>query len=277
MTPLTTLIDADTLVAKISDPQWAVFDCRFDLGNTEAGWKQYRRAHIPGAIYAHIDHHLSSPITPLTGRHPLPNVSKLVRWLGQCGIDQGTQVVVYDDTGGNMAVRLWWLLHWLGHQAVAVLDGGWPAWQALGLPATDAVGTRTPTRFAGEPDGSQILTTDDVLKNLDTKRWRLIDPRTAIRFRGEQEPIDPVFLSFPFNRLHQYVTVTGTTLPLPAEPLLKRRVLCVDLADTDVGTHEYETPQALDRNGRICSPGNRRCSDSKGDHAPTDRRSVLSH
>ncbi len=192
MLPLTTLIDAATLAKHAPDPGWAVFDCRFDLADTASGRESYRKAHIPGAVYAHIDEHLSSPITPLTGRHPLPDVARLKHWLGKCGVDGDTQVAVYDDTGGNMAARLWWLLRWLGHSAVAVLDGGWQAWQAGGLPQSGVPPARHATRFEGAPDWAQVLTTNDIIQDLETRHWLLIDARTALRFCGEQEPIDPV-------------------------------------------------------------------------------------
>jgi len=149
----TTLIDATILHAHLEDPHWVVVDCRFSLADTEAGRRAYGESHLPGARYAHLDEDLSSPITPTTGRHPLPDPGGLGRKLGEWGIGNGTQVVVYDDMGGILAAaRLWWLLRWLGHAACAVLDGGFPAWRRAGLPLTDALPDRQPTTFEAQPN-----------------------------------------------------------------------------------------------------------------------------
>ncbi|MDG4596346.1 MAG: sulfurtransferase [Candidatus Contendobacter sp.] len=186
-----TLIDAPTLHTHLNDPQWVIMDCRFSLMDTEAGRRAYRESHLPGARYAHLDEDLSSPITPATGRHPLPDPARLARKLGEWGIGPGTQVVAYDDMGGMLAAaRLWWLLRWLGHEAVAVLDGGFPAWQRAGLPLTAALPTVQPTLFHGQPDDRLWLTTAQVL-TLPPENV-VLDARAAARFRGEMEPIDPV-------------------------------------------------------------------------------------
>ena len=126
----TTLIDIDELRANLHAPDWVVFDCRFDLVAPSAGERAYRAGHIPGACYAHLDDHLSSPVTRRSGRHPLPEPSVLAAWLGGCGVQPTSQVIVYDDQGGAIAARLWWLLRWLGHTRVAVLDGGLTAWRS---------------------------------------------------------------------------------------------------------------------------------------------------
>ena len=190
--PYTTLIDVAALGDHLADPHWVLFDCRFDLADTGHGRRDYEHAHLPGARYAHLDEDLSSPITPHTGRHPLPDPERLCAWLGEQGVDATKQVIVYDDSGGNMAVRLWWLLRWLGHPAVAVLDGGWQAWLAADLPVTADLPQPQPTRFDGTPDWDLVLTTDQVVGDLEHGEWRLIDARTPERFRGEAEPIDPV-------------------------------------------------------------------------------------
>jgi thiosulfate/3-mercaptopyruvate sulfurtransferase len=186
-----TLIDAATLYSHLDDPHRVVVDCRFSLMDTQAGRRAYRESHLPGARYAHLDEDLSSPITPTTGRHPLPDPSELARKLGEWGIGPGIQVVAYDDLGGMLAAaRLWWLLRWLGHQAVAVLDGGFPAWQRAGLPLTAALPTVRPTVLNGHPDDRLWLTTAQVLA-LPSENV-LLDARITARFRGEIEPIDPV-------------------------------------------------------------------------------------
>ena len=186
-----TLIDAATLHAHLDDPHWVVVDCRFSLMDTEAGRRAYQDSHLPGARYAHLDEDLSSPITPTTGRHPLPDPARLAHKLGEWGIGPETQVVAYDDLGGMLAAaRLWWLLRWLGHEAVTVLDGGFPVWRGAGLPLTAASPTAQPTVFHGRPDNQLWLTTEHV--QMLPAEAVLLDARAAARFRGEMEPIDPV-------------------------------------------------------------------------------------
>ncbi|MFO1422674.1 MAG: sulfurtransferase [Candidatus Competibacteraceae bacterium] len=186
-----TLIDIATLRAHLNDPHWVIMDCRFSLMDTEAGRRTYQDSHLPDARYAHLDEDLSSPITPATGRHPLPDTARLTRKLGEWGIGPETQVVIYDDMGGMLAAaRLWWLLRWLGHEAVAVLDGGFPAWQRAGLPLTATLPTVQPTLFDGQPDDRLWLTTAQVLAS--PAENVVLDARAAARFRGEMEPIDPV-------------------------------------------------------------------------------------
>src|SRR6202047_884051 len=127
-----TLIDVGALQELLGTPRLAVVDCRFDLMNPEAGRQAYLRAHIPGARYADLNRDLSAPIGPHTGRHPLPAPQAFAAWLGAAGIGNDTQVVAYDDANGSMAARLWWMLRWVGHGAVAVLDGGFKAGAASG-------------------------------------------------------------------------------------------------------------------------------------------------
>lgn len=186
-----TLIDVATLRAHLDDPQWVIMDCRFSLMDTEAGRRAYQESHIPDARYAHLDEDLSSLVTPATGRHPLPNPGLLAQKLGAWGIGPETQVVAYDDMGGMLAAaRLWWLLRWLGHGAVAVLDGGFPAWRRAGLPLTAEPPTVRTTVFNGRPDDRLWLTTARV-QALPPEHV-VLDARAAARFRGEMEPIDPV-------------------------------------------------------------------------------------
>ena len=190
-----TLIDCRQLSEKIGEPSWRVFDCRFDLADTGRGERDYHESHLPGAIYAHLDRDLSGPITPQSGRHPLPDPKRLCRWLGQHAVQENTQVVVYDDSGGTMAVRLWWLLRWLGHHQVALIDGGWQAWTQAGLPTEQALPQRVSgTAFNCRPDWLQVVDSDTILRQQrdDGNALLLIDARSAERFRGEAEPIDPV-------------------------------------------------------------------------------------
>lgn len=187
----TTLIDAATLCAHLDDPDWVVIDCRFSLADTEAGRRAYGESHLPGARYAHLDEDLSGPITPTTGRHPLPDPALLAPKLSAWGLGDGTQVVAYDDMGGMLAAaRLWWLLRWLGHAACAVLDGGFSAWRRAGLPLTARLPAARPGMFEARPDDRLWLTTERVqaLPSEDL----VVDARAAARYRGEMEPIDPV-------------------------------------------------------------------------------------
>jgi thiosulfate/3-mercaptopyruvate sulfurtransferase len=172
-----------------------VVDCRFDLADTARGERDYRVSHVPGAFYAHLDRDLSSPITPDSGRHPLPDIDGLLNWLGRLGIGSETQVVAYDDSGATMAVRLWWLLRWLGHDRVAVLDGGWQQWLAGRYPLQlQPLEPAASTRFQGKPDWSQVVTTAGIWQQLESGAddVRIMDARSGERYRGEQEPIDPV-------------------------------------------------------------------------------------
>ncbi len=190
-----TLISCAQLSAVGNTGDCRVFDCRFDLADTRRGEQAYRRGHIPGAFYAHLDRQLSSPITPQSGRHPLPDVDALRRWLGGHGVGPAVQVVVYDDSGGTMAVRLWWLLRWLGHPRVAVLDGGWPSWVRAGLPQQrEQPAQPEAVLFDGQPAWDQVVSTTQIAQQLRSgdSGVQLMDARTPERFRGEAEPIDPV-------------------------------------------------------------------------------------
>lgn len=187
-----TLVSADALHARLDDPDWVVFDCRFQLDQPDWGEEAYRASHVPGALYAHLDRDLAAPKTPRTGRHPLPDPGTFAQWLGRCGVSPGRQVVVYDQGGGAFAARLWWMLRWLGHRAAAVLDGGWAAWTAAGYPVSDEVPSPEPVMFEGSPDDNLWLTSEQLESALAAQRVRLIDARGAERFRGESEPIDPV-------------------------------------------------------------------------------------
>jgi thiosulfate/3-mercaptopyruvate sulfurtransferase len=186
------LIEAADLVPHLDDPDWVVVDCRYSLFDQDQGRRAYAAAHIPRAVYAHTDHDLSAPPVPgQTGRHPLPAIDVLAAQLGRWGIGPGVQVVAYDDADGSFAVRLWWLARWLGHDAVAVLDGGWQAWCAAGLPVTAEPTVPTARVFVPAPQPHLVATLDDVLAAGAQPR-HLFDVRVAERFRGEWEPIDLV-------------------------------------------------------------------------------------
>lgn len=187
-----TLIDPSTLAAKLNDPNWVVIDCRFDLTNPSRGEELYREGHIPGARYAHLDRHLSGAKTGKNGRHPLPDIEQMCRNFSDLGISPGMQVVAYDADSGMYAARLWWMLRWMGHDAVAVLDGGLARWQQEGHAIRGGVEAATPGTFKGSPRPGWRLTADEVLKDLKNPIRLLVDARTPERFRGIGETLDPV-------------------------------------------------------------------------------------
>ena len=187
----TTLVAAATLAAHLDDPAWLVIDVRHQLADTGYGECVYAENHIPGAVFLHCDCDLSGPMTGSNGRHPLPAVEKLAARLGEIGIGPQTQVVIYDDAQGMIAGRLWWLLRWLGHEQVAVLDGGLQAWQAAGRALTTELPLLRPTTFTAQLRDTMV-DADYVQAFLQTSRMHLVDARSPDRFRGENETIDPV-------------------------------------------------------------------------------------
>ncbi len=201
----TTLVSPATLDQNLNNPKWVIVDCRFSLANSDAGGYAYRHGHIPHARYAHLNKDLSSPITAFTGRHPLPNFTLLAKKLGAWGIANDSQVVVYDDTGGAFAARLWWLLRSLGHDNVAVLNGGIHHWQKQGFSLTTTLPTIQSTTFRPYLNTGHWLNGTQVQNSLAKKTLCLIDARTPERYRGEQEPIDPVAGHIPgaLNRAFQ--------------------------------------------------------------------------
>ncbi|HTY64664.1 MAG TPA: sulfurtransferase [Acidobacteriota bacterium] len=189
----TLLIDKTELSLHLNDKKWAVVDCRFSLDDVERGRRDYLKAHIPGAVYAHLDEDLSGKKIPgKTGRHPLPEMTSLAVTLSAWGIDADTQVVVYDDATGTMAARLWWLLQWLGHSNVAVLDGGWMAWIRSGQTARSGRESRPPAHFEPNEISGAYVTTAQIQELRNDPRYVILDARSGPRFRGEVEPIDPV-------------------------------------------------------------------------------------
>lgn len=188
----TTLVDAATLKAHLDDPKWVVVDVRHQLADTGYGDRAYAESHIPGAVFLHCDRDLSGPVSGSNGRHPLPDPEALAKRLGEIGIAPQAQVVVYDDAQGMIAGRLWWLLRWLGHDKVAVLDGGLQAWLAAGGAMTAVVPTMQGAHFAARLRDDGLADAGYVLARLETPHMHLIDARSPDRFRGENETIDPV-------------------------------------------------------------------------------------
>jgi len=216
----TTLIPATELVKHLDKPDWVIVDCRFSLADGTAGAKAYRHGHIPGARYADLNKDLSSPVKSYTGRHPLPSFSVLSQQLGLWGINNRSQIVVYDDASGAFAGRMWWLLRTMGHQKVAVLDGGIKHWQKLNLPMTTSLPKVTATHFRYYLDQNQWLAASEVENGLARGCITLIDARTPERYAGQQEPIDPVAGHVPkaINRPFQ-LNLDKTGLFLPSEQL----------------------------------------------------------
>jgi thiosulfate/3-mercaptopyruvate sulfurtransferase len=205
----TTLIESAELDAHISDTDWAVLDCRFELGRPEWGASAYAEGHVSNAIYAHLDRDLSGPVTSTSGRHPLPLLEPLTATLGRWGIDENVQVVAYDQGNGAYASRLWWLLRWVGHIRVAVLNGGFAAWQQTGLPVSKQPGVRQPRRFTPDRAQAGVVSTLELEKllaagQLDTGARTLIDARSADRFAGQNETIDPVAGHVPGASNHPF-------------------------------------------------------------------------
>ncbi|HKO88314.1 MAG TPA: sulfurtransferase [Burkholderiales bacterium] len=186
-----TLVGTDTLAAHLSDERWVVVDCRHDLLDVEAGRRAYSEAHVPGAYFLQLDTALSGPRTGTNGRHPLPKADELAARLGEIGIATGKQVVAYDAHGGMFAARLWWLLRWLGHDTVAVLDGGLTQWIAEGRPLDGETPLRRANTFIAQTHPTDV-SADEILAALGTSRMLLVDARSPDRYRGDNETLDPV-------------------------------------------------------------------------------------
>ena len=188
----TTLVSTEQLALHLSDPNWVVIDCRFTLTDTEAGGKAYAQGHIPGARYAHLDADLSGAKNGSNGRHPLPDPQDFARILSAWGIDHQTQVVVYDDSFGAIAVRLWWMLRWLGHDAVALLDGGLPTWQREQRVISADAPQVILKQFVPNIRSEMVVGADAVLDASRNGSAVIVDARGEMRFIGEIEPLDPV-------------------------------------------------------------------------------------
>jgi thiosulfate/3-mercaptopyruvate sulfurtransferase len=187
-----TLLQPSDLMGHLADPGWLVLDCRFELADPAAGERAWASGHVPGALYAHLDRDLSGPVTPQTGRHPLPPPDMFAATLSRWGVTPGTQVVAYDASAGMFAARLWWMLRWAGHDRVAVLDGGLQAWLGAGGRLGPSVQQRQAVSFRPRWRHSMALTTAEVAAALDDQGQLLVDARGPERFEGRTEPIDPV-------------------------------------------------------------------------------------
>jgi thiosulfate/3-mercaptopyruvate sulfurtransferase len=243
----TPLIDAASLLRLTDDPDCVIFDCRFTLSDTGLGERQYREGHLPGARYAHLDRHLSSPVMPHSGRHPLPDPAALAAWLASQGVRNETLVVAYDDLGGAFAARLWWLLRWLGHARAAVLDGGIQAWTAAGGAITPDLPPIDPGKLAAEPEDGLRVATRTLVDGLEDGRLLVIDARAPERFSGAVEPIDPVAghipgaINLPFMN-----NLDAARRFLPAEALRRR------FADAIAGRNPWQVVHSCGSGVNAC-------------------------
>src|SRR3954469_10320263 len=187
----TTLISVAELARHVDNPTFAIFDCRHELTNPAFGANAYAQSHIQNARFAHVDRDLAAPLTGKNGRHPLPDPEVFGAWLGRMGVSNDKQVVAYDNAAGVYASRLWWMLRWVGHQRVAVLDGGWQAWLEAKLPVTAEVPPSTQDRFTIAVQRS-FVDADYVLQHLHAPDMLLVDARANDRYHGQNETIDPV-------------------------------------------------------------------------------------
>src|SRR5688572_12061652 len=208
----TTIVSTGLLASHLAD--WAIVDCRFDLQNPDWGRDQYRQAHISGAVYVSLNADLSATPDGSNGRHPLPTIDSLAATLGRLGIDRTTQVIAYDQDAGPYASRLWWTLRYLGHDAVAVLDGGWAKWMREGRQTRSGDETRAAVTFTPALRRDQRVDVGEVAKQ-STNRL-LIDARAPERFEGRSETIDRVAGHIPGAVNHffkQNLAKDGTLLP----------------------------------------------------------------
>jgi len=202
----TTLVSVADLAAHLDDPQWLVFDCRHDLADTDSGPRAYAEAHIPGARFVHLDRDLAGATTGRNGRHPLPDPGRCSARLAALGMSADKQAVAYDASGGYYAARLWWTLRWMGHEAAAVLDGGWDAWLKAGNPVTAERPRVSAGTFTGRRRESMAVDARFVEANVGRPDVHVIDARSAERFRGENETLDPVAGHIPgaLNRFFKH-------------------------------------------------------------------------
>lgn len=244
-----TLISAADLATRLERPGCVIIDCRADLTDASAGEAAYLQAHVPGAVFAQLDRDLAGPISATSGRHPLPAVEQFVHKLRSWGVDTGSQVIAYDAGNGAFAARAWWMLRWLGHDAVAVLDGGFQAWLAAGCPVSREIPRPTRGNFTARERAGCRLETGEVARLIGSSDWRIVDARATERFEGVVEPIDAVAGHVPGAVNHPFArNLAGDGRFLPAEEL--RRALQATLAGV-----------APDRTVVMCGSGVTACHD----------------
>lgn len=222
------VVDPRWLLKHLDDVRVVVADCRFDLADPEAGRRQYEEGHIPGAVFFDLDKDLSRPAAGSGGRHPLPPLDEFVAALTERGIGEGTAVVCYDDSGGGMAARLWWMLRYIGHEAVALLDGGWSAWVRGGLPVARSSSGRPPVLPASRPVKVRLRTdmaadAPAVRRIVEKGGGVIVDSRAPERWRGETEPLDPVAGRIPGSVNYPWQQALDDEGRMPSPETLARR------------------------------------------------------
>ena len=217
MSPL--LVTTSELASHLDDPGWVVFDTRHDLMDAGKGRRSYGAGHVPGAYFLHIDDDLAGKKTGRNGRHPLPDLQAFAALMNERGVAPETQVVAYDDMSGNFAGRLWWMLRWLGHDRVALLDGGFPIWEKEGRPLSKETPQPRKGNFVPRPHLGETVDVHFVERHREDPAVKLIDARAAERFKGLQEPIDPVAGHIPgaVNRFWQKNLLPDGTFKKPEQ------------------------------------------------------------
>ncbi len=218
--PIAQLLSPQQLAERLQQPGLVLLDCRFALDDPAYGLRSYNAGHIAGAQFADLERDLSAPVRKgITGRHPLPASDVLIATLQAWGINKDSQIVLYDDGPGAFAARAWWLLAWLGKQDnVWLLDGGLQAWNAAGLPLTDASSSPQPGNFRGQPQAALVLDASQLQQRLNSTQLTLLDARAQPRFRGEVEPLDPVAGHIPGAQCAVFtdnLASNGSFLPAP--------------------------------------------------------------
>ncbi len=221
MAELHPVISPQWLYDHLTDPDLVVVDCRFALNNPQAGADQYQLSHIPGAFYLDLNRDLSSPVAQHGGRHPLPEPEALAATLTPMGVTASTLVVSYDDSRFAFAARLWWLLRYLGHDRVVVLDGGFSGYQAAGYPVTDEVPAPRAGKFIPQPRQNWVVDIATVKARKDLPGVVLVDARESDRYRGEREPIDPMAGHIPGAVNYPWQQITDTEGRLRSEAELR--------------------------------------------------------
>ena len=232
------LVSTETLAAHLGDPDWIVFDLRHDLVKPESGREAWKAAHVPGAYFMHVDQDLSGAKSGTNGRHPLPEIADFASRMNRCGVAPQRQVVIYDDGGGSFAVRLWWMLRWLGHERVSLLDGGFAAWKRENRPVDGAVPAPRDGEFVPRPMPGATVDRHYVATMRESPTARLVDARAATRYMGENETLDPVAGHIPgaVNRFWQHnLGYDGRFLP--PEELRAEFLELLDGADPALTIH----------------------------------------
>jgi thiosulfate/3-mercaptopyruvate sulfurtransferase len=188
----TNIVSAKWLLDHIKNPNLVIIDCRFWLGQAEKGYEEYQKNHIPGAYFLDLEKDLSAPVRKHGGRHPLPSIEVFVQTLSKVGIDSSKQIIMYDDQGGAMASRLWWMLKYVGHTNAAILEEGFSNWKKKGYPTTTEIPQATYTTFVADIQENMIATMEEVKEKLGNDRVLLLDSRSEERYLGVKEEVDPV-------------------------------------------------------------------------------------